>query len=379
MTDSKGTAIVPYKVQPPAALLPTSDELAMIKAIAGAALEGKSLLPTISERGTERPMTPGEASVIMLFGRELGVQPMAALSQIYVVKGRPSASAQLLVGLMQSRDPNAWVEILQRTAEVAKVCIHYKGRSQVFEATIGDAKRAGLAEGVNWKKYPKQMLVWTATRTGVRIMAPDAINALHQLPTIEQAGEMFEATPAFDVEGTAVEVAAADAEPSLTPEGEADIEAEAQAPATPAEIIETIAALVEEEPVPVNAKRQAREAFDAWCAENKLSPLHVANYLRIKSDCEDPLQRYWIEPAENGGISAVEAISLAQELLEAVNHEYKRGRAAGVSPDQAIREAMAAVNPKARLDHMIASLAEAPMPTAEQDAAREQEAEVGGA
>jgi len=219
--DENSRAIVPYRVQPPAALLPTSDELSMIKAIAGTAIAGQSLLPKIGDRA----MTAGEAAVIMLYGRELGVQPMAALSHIYVVKGRPETSTQLKVGLMQARDPDAGVEILERTTERAKVRVTYKGRSQVFEATMEDAKRADLATGVNWKKYPKQMLVWTATRTGVRIMAPDAILALAQLPAIDQTAQMLPDDDPSIIEGEAVDVTdLPPIEPTLTEEGEADIE-----------------------------------------------------------------------------------------------------------------------------------------------------------
>ena len=178
------TALVPYRVQPPAVLLPTRDEMAMIKAIAATAGEAGSLLPQIGNRA----MKAEEAAVIMLYGRELGVQPMASLSQIYVVKGRPQPSAQLYLGLMQARDPDAFCEILERTEKRVRIALHYRGRRQVFEATMEDAELAGLTRGregqptVNWKLYPKQMLTWTAVRTGARLMAPDALSALAGLP-----------------------------------------------------------------------------------------------------------------------------------------------------------------------------------------------------
>lgn len=211
------TALQPYRVQPPTALLPTTDELNMIRAIAQTASKETSLLPKIAGK----PMTEGQAAVIMLYGREMGVQPLAALNQIYVVNGRPQASAQLMIGLMQSADPNAGVEILERTIEKARVRITYKGRSQTFEATMDDAKRANLTKNPVWSSYPKQMLVWTAVRTGVRLMAPDALNALAQLPPVSEAEALI---PEGDtIEAEAVAVSVVDEEPSLTEDAEADI------------------------------------------------------------------------------------------------------------------------------------------------------------
>lgn len=184
MTTEQSTALVPYRVQPPAMLLPTMDEMQMIKQIAATAGAAGSLLPQIGNHA----MTAAEAAVIMLYGRELGVQPMASLAQIYVVKGRPQPSAQLYLGLMQARDATAGCEILERTEKRARVRLTYRGKSQVFEATIEDAEAAGLTKGregqptINWKLYPKQMLTWTAVRTGARIMAADALSALAGLP-----------------------------------------------------------------------------------------------------------------------------------------------------------------------------------------------------
>lgn len=226
------TALQPYRVQPPAALLPTTQDLKMIQAIAATAGRETSLVPKVAGK----PMTQGQAAVIMLYGRELGVQPMAALNQIYVVNGRPQASAQLMTGLMQGADPDAGVEILERTTEKARVRITYKGRKQTFEATIEDAKRANLTKNPTWSTYPKQMLVWTAVRTGVRLMAPDALNALAQLPAVGDAEAMF--PPAEEegvIEGEAVDVSDVTVEPSLTEEAEADIAPEPEA--APAEDI----------------------------------------------------------------------------------------------------------------------------------------------
>jgi hypothetical protein len=229
MSDKRGRALVPYKVQPSTALLPTQTDMAMIASIAQTAAAGGNLLPTIGSGDKARRMNSDEARVVMLYGLELGVRPFAALKQIYIVKNRPEPSAQLMLGLMQSRDPKAGCDILERTTERAKVRLTYRGRSGVFEATMDDAKRAKLTGNATWALYPKQMLVWTAVRTGVRLMAPDAVNALEGLPSVQEAGEMFESVEPY-MEGEAVDVTEQEAsEPaSLTEADEEGITSEPQ-------------------------------------------------------------------------------------------------------------------------------------------------------
>jgi hypothetical protein len=42
------------------------------------------------------------------------------------------------------------------------------------EFTMDDARRAGLAGGENWKKYPRNMLLWRAMSNGAKFFCPDA-------------------------------------------------------------------------------------------------------------------------------------------------------------------------------------------------------------
>jgi len=44
--------------------------------------------------------TPAAAVAIMLTGRELGIPPMQAFRSVYVVKGKPTLSAQLMGALI---------------------------------------------------------------------------------------------------------------------------------------------------------------------------------------------------------------------------------------------------------------------------------------
>ena len=279
------TAIVPFKVEPPNALLPTVDEMEMIKIIASTASAGESLLPMIGNRR----MNEGEAAVIMLFGRELGIQPMESLQHIYVVKGRPETSTQLKVGLMQSYDPNSGVEIIERTLEKATVRITYKGRSAEFTATMADAKRAGLNSNPVWTKYPMQMLVWTATRTGIRIMAPDALLRIAPLPTVEEAATRLRV---LDVSAKTIEELSP-AEASMTEEDEVEIvqprveidgdgnvvtvpdkeAAEASAPAVP----ETPPTTSAPEPEPEPAEEPATEAPVAETPAEAAEPEPLTN------------------------------------------------------------------------------------------------------
>lgn len=329
------TAVVPHKVQPPAALLPSVQELDIIKAIAATAGSAGNLLPTIGKR----PMTAAEATVIMVYGRELGVQPMSALQHIYVVKGRPESSTQLKVGMMQAYDPNAGVEILERTLERARVRITYKGRSAIFEAAKEDAQRADLLGNPVWAKYPMQMLVWTATRTGVRIMAPDALLRLAPLPDVDEL-----APPV--IEGDAIDVTNMEgADPSLSEEDETEIAAEeangetvkAQRAGGDTVDISVDHPIVEGEP-PQASPPQAPPPTEKAAAPGDLG--------KLRFDANKALERYQEAHGDDAWRAFVE-----ERCPDAFDAETGNVRLADITAEQAdriVRDAAAAPAPAAR-------------------------------
>jgi len=124
--------------------------------------------------------TGNKALAVMIAGRELGVPPMQAVRGIYVVDGKPSLSAELMLALAYQNLPGFKFEVVVSTTELCKVrATRPGGEPAEIAFSIQDAARAGLTAGYNWKKYPAQMLRARATSAVLRVTAPDAIRGVY--------------------------------------------------------------------------------------------------------------------------------------------------------------------------------------------------------
>lgn len=122
--------------------------------------------------------TPEQAIAIMLKGKELGIPPMQALSQISIVQGKPTLEAQLMLSQIYKKVPGAKIEFSTMNASE---CVILAARSSddtmtEFSFTMEDAKLMGLAGKDNWKKMPKVMLKWRCVSEMARTMFPDALS-----------------------------------------------------------------------------------------------------------------------------------------------------------------------------------------------------------
>ena len=111
----------------------------------------------------------------LLYGRELGLGPMASLQAVNVIKGKPSLSPEAMRARVFAAGHR--IDVLEYTDE--KVSLHgirSDGTKANVEWTIEDAKRANLAGGDSWRKYPRAMLVARATSELCRLLFPDVLN-----------------------------------------------------------------------------------------------------------------------------------------------------------------------------------------------------------
>lgn len=111
--------------------------------------------------------TPAQAVAIILTGRELGLPAMQSLRSICIIQGKPELSADLQLSIFH-RDGgrSRWVAL--DATKAALWLRHPNGDEHTETFTIEDAKRAGLAGGVNWQKYPKAMLRSRAITAGLK-------------------------------------------------------------------------------------------------------------------------------------------------------------------------------------------------------------------
>lgn len=161
----------------PRGILPSSSEMAVIRQLVAdlAPLIGTDFLPRQID-------TPHKALAIVLKGRELGIPPMEALAQLYVVNGRVAMQAQLMLALIARSGRGTW-QIEESTAQACTVVMKRSdnGAAMRLRFTIEEAKAAGLLakSGSAWSAYPAAMLRARAISACARVVFPDVIGGMY--------------------------------------------------------------------------------------------------------------------------------------------------------------------------------------------------------
>lgn len=158
-----------------------------------------NMLPDELKKGDMNTMI-AKAGVIALKGRELGIPMMQAFSQINVIKGKPTISAELMLALIYKAHPNAEITFSVLTNKCCEIKAKRPNASELttITFTMEDADKAGLSTGFSWKKYPRALLRSRAVSEMARTLFPDAIMGCSYTP--EEMGKDV------DVEGEVIEV-----------------------------------------------------------------------------------------------------------------------------------------------------------------------------
>lgn len=169
----------------------TPQNMADLERMAGM-LAKSALIPTAVRN------KPADVAIIIMHGRELGLPPMRALSQIYVVEGKPTASADLMVSLCTSRPTICKyfrpVEVTDRAATYETLREGHPEPTR-FTYTIEDARAAGLTGKHNWKSHPKAMLSARAKSFLARMVYSDLVGGMYD----PDESDEIRATAARDV------------------------------------------------------------------------------------------------------------------------------------------------------------------------------------
>lgn len=127
--------------------------------------------------------TPEKAIAIMMKGKEVGMQPMQALSQINVIQGKPGLSAEGMLALVLKNYPGTKIDYLNNDNESCVIEVTKPGdKGQIWSFTLEDAKKAELLGKDMWRKYPRSMLRSRCISEMCRGMFPDAIQGCSYTP-----------------------------------------------------------------------------------------------------------------------------------------------------------------------------------------------------
>lgn len=157
--------------------------------------------------------TREEAVVLMLLAQAEGLHPVQAMTEYYVVNGRPALKAEaMLRRFLASGGRVEWHRLDDKAAEAT--FFHPAGGTVRIAWTIEDAQRAGLNSDA-WKKYPRAMLRSRVISEGIRTVYPVAVG----IYTPEEAVDIPPAEPqpvaARVVDAEPGEILDAPAQPAL--------------------------------------------------------------------------------------------------------------------------------------------------------------------
>jgi hypothetical protein len=161
----------------------------LVAPLVGTAFVPDSYKPKIDPRATPEQKAEARATAIanataaVLQGITLGLDPMTALQQIYVVHGRPGMYAKIKVALVQSKGHEVWTEDLSDSRAV--VAGRRKGTEAIerITVTMEQARKGGWTRNEAYSKTPQDML-WA--RAASRVCDRIASDALMGIASVEE-------------------------------------------------------------------------------------------------------------------------------------------------------------------------------------------------
>lgn len=118
---------------------------------------------------------PDEITGAILFGRELGMDPMISLQTINVIQGRPTLTANAMRGLAMGAGVKFRLDEATETRCVMSALPPGGDQWTSVTWTIDQAKRLNLTSKENWKNQPGAMLIARATSQLCRLVAANIL------------------------------------------------------------------------------------------------------------------------------------------------------------------------------------------------------------
>lgn len=127
--------------------------------------------------------TPETAVILLQAGAELGLSPIWACSNIFVIAGRPSVFGDALLGIVLAHpDCVDVIETMDGAGDQMEATCEVQRRNRLpvkRTFSVSDAKKAALwGKAGPWQSYPKRMLQMRARSWACRDSFADALRGL---------------------------------------------------------------------------------------------------------------------------------------------------------------------------------------------------------
>lgn len=180
---SIGTSVVPYLAPQPGQMRPSWIDVLD---------KGQDLAEVIANTDfVPRGLRGNQPAILaaILYGHEVGLEPMQSLAKIAVIDGKPSLAAEAQRALILAAGHELWLE--ESTVTRAVWAGRRRGSKQTTRVTwtLDDAKRARIGGKQNWQSYPRQMLSARASAELARAVFADVIGGMAATEELDDFGD----------------------------------------------------------------------------------------------------------------------------------------------------------------------------------------------
>ncbi len=130
---------------------------------------------------------PASIFATIMRGRALGIDATTALDSINVIKGKPTMSAALIVGLVLNSGKAEYFDCIEQNDNQATWITKRKNSPNEIKRTftIDEAAQLGLSGKDNYRKQPSVMLQWRGACALARMVYPDIVVGLYSFEEME--------------------------------------------------------------------------------------------------------------------------------------------------------------------------------------------------
>ena len=129
-----------------------------------------------------------QAVALMLIAQAEGMHPAIAARDYHVIQNRPALKAVAMLARFQTAGGSVTWKVYTDT-EVTGIFSHPQGGSLELTWTFEQARKIGLTDKDNWRKYPRAMLRARVISEGIRTVYPGCVVGVYTVEEVQDFDE----------------------------------------------------------------------------------------------------------------------------------------------------------------------------------------------